>query len=277
MFNKPPLFSIVIANYNGGKFIEQAIQSILSQSNPDFELIIVDGGSTDNSVEIIKKYQHKLAWWISEKDSGQSNAFNKGFAKAKGEFYFWVNSDDLLLPKSLEYAKNAIHKYPDFKWFCANTIFITNKNEIIKCSRGPGWHDFVIENGPIYVFGPTSIFHKELFDETGGFNDELHYTMDTDLWMRFKNNNYKFKRIDRYFWSFRIHKFSKTSHSFSGSPNENFRKEQILISKRNNHPYTRVGYYLQNILKIIGGTYLLAKYDTMQLKGKQINEITSTL
>ncbi len=95
--------------------------------------------------------------------------------------------------------------------------------------------------------------------------------------MRFKNNNYKFKRIDRYFWSFRIHKFSKTSHSFSGSPNENFRKEQILISKRNNHPYTRVGYYLQNILKIIGGTYLLAKYDTMQLKGKQINEITSTL
>jgi len=100
-----------------------------------------------------------------------------------------------LLPKSLEYAKNAIHKYPDFKWFCANTIFITNKNEIIKCSRGPGWHDFVIENGPIYVFGPTSIFHKELFDETGGFNDELHYTMDTDLWMRFKNNNYKFKEL----------------------------------------------------------------------------------
>ena len=91
-----PLLSIVIANYNYGRFLEEAIQSVLSQSCNDYELIIVDGGSTDNSVEIIKKYEDKIAWWVSEKDKGQSDAFNKGFAHAKGKYLTWLNADDIL-------------------------------------------------------------------------------------------------------------------------------------------------------------------------------------
>lgn len=266
-----PLFSIVIANYNGAAFLEDAILSILEQSCNDFELILIDGGSNDNSVNIIKKYEKKLAFWVSEKDSGQSAAFNKGFNKAKGEFFFWINADDLLLPDSIKLAKQNIQKNPTNKWFVANTIFINSQNNIMSCSRGPKWHNLAIKNGPVYVFGPTSIFHRSLFYEAGGFNESLHYTMDTDLWMKFVNNKHQFKRIRHYFWAFRLHKASKTTHSFSGPVNKKYAEERKRIARENKHRYNRFGVLLQLLIKILGGTFCMSKVDTILFKGKSIN------
>jgi len=101
-----PKISIVTPNYNYGHFIEETIRSVLLQGYPNLDYIIVDGGSTDNSVEIIKKYEPWLTYWVSETDKGQVDAINKGFTKATGEIYAWLNSDDLLL--------EAIQKLPDF-------------------------------------------------------------------------------------------------------------------------------------------------------------------
>ena len=97
-----PLLSIVIANYNYGLFLEEAIRSVLVQKCPDVELLVVDGGSSDNSVEIIRRYSDDLAWWVSEKDRGQSNAFNKGFAHANGKYLTWLNADDVMPRGCLE-------------------------------------------------------------------------------------------------------------------------------------------------------------------------------
>jgi glycosyltransferase involved in cell wall biosynthesis len=273
MRNSKPLFSIVIVNYNHGQYLEETIKSILNQDCNDFELIIVDGGSKDKSVEIIKKYEDKLAWWISEKDKGQSDAFNKGFSKAKGEFFFWVNADDILLPNSIKYAKNAVLINPKAMWFAANTIFFSNNGTIKWCSSGPKWVSYFIKNAPIYVFGPSTIFHNELFNLCGGFDENLYFTMDTDLWMRFKNKGFMFKRIPKYFWGFRIHEASKTSHSFFGSTNKDFKKEQLFIAQKNNHQYTKLGFYKQRFLKIILGTFFKSKYDSFRLKGKNIYTI----
>lgn len=267
-----PLFSIVMANYNGGRFIEESILSVLNQSCQDFELIIVDGGSTDNSVEIIKKYENHIAWWVSEKDRGQSDAFNKGFAKAKGEFYFWVNTDDLLLSNSLKYAKNVIRKNSSYKWFAANTIFFDEKGKITKCSRGPSWKEFLFKKAPLTVYGPTSIFHKSIFEKVGGFDENLNYTMDTDLWMRFRNLNLKFKRIRKYFWGFRIHNESKTSHAFSNKPNEHFYNEQNWIAEKNDQQYKKSGYFIQSLYKFFTGIYFQSWLDTICLKGRNINK-----
>jgi glycosyltransferase involved in cell wall biosynthesis len=271
MPNVTPLFSIVMVNFNHGKFIEEAINSVLTQNCQDFELIIVDGGSTDDSVEIIKKYTDKLGWWVSEKDNGQSDAFNKGFSKAKGQFFFWLNADDLLLPGSLEYARNAIKKYPDCLWFTANTIYVSKDNIIRKCARGPEWRNYLLTNAPIYVYGPTSIFHRNLFNKVGKFDTSLNYSMDSELWLRFMKMGIRFKRIHKYFWGFRIHEDSKTSHTFSSKPNDAYLREQEYISKKHNIYISSLGIIKQRIYKFIFGCYLLSFIDSVIYRGKNIN------
>lgn len=103
-------FSIVIANYNSGKYLEDALLSVIKQNYPKVQLIVIDGESKDNSVEIIKKYDAHIDYWVSEKDKGQSDAFNKGFAKAKYDWLFWLNADDFLTQNSLFNLSRLINK-----------------------------------------------------------------------------------------------------------------------------------------------------------------------
>ena len=109
----PPLVSILTPSYNQGRFLEQTIQSVLSQDFPDMEYIIVDGGSTDDSVEIIKRYANRLAWWVSETDQGQTDAINKGFAHASGEIFAWLNSDDTYQPGAITQAVESLLAHPE--------------------------------------------------------------------------------------------------------------------------------------------------------------------
>ena len=118
-----PKFSIVIANYNSDLMLEECLISVFTQTFSDYEIIICDGGSTDNSLNIIKKYADRLSWWCSEKDKGQSDAFNKGFSHASGEFLFWLNADDLLMPNALQNAAEYLESHPSCKWLTFNTLF----------------------------------------------------------------------------------------------------------------------------------------------------------
>ena len=125
-----PLLSIVIANYNYGRFLETAIKSVVEQDGFDkCELIIVDGGSTDNSVEIIKKYEDKITWWVSEKDKGQSDAFNKGFAHANGKLGCWVNADDLLLPGTIKSVIGYISTHNECEWISGGMVFLDSEEK----------------------------------------------------------------------------------------------------------------------------------------------------
>ena len=180
-----PLLSIVIANYNYGRFLEEAIRSVLSQSCDDYELIIVDGGSTDNSVEVIKKYEDKIAWWVSEKDKGQSDAFNKGFARANGKFLTWLNADDVMLPGVIEKLKYASEKHPKCEWFVGGSLWLDEELNIYKCCPSKKFSVLRAKNGLVSVWGPSSFFTKRLLEDAGGVDERLHYTMDTYLWLNF--------------------------------------------------------------------------------------------
>ena len=268
-----PLFSIVIVNFNHGKYLRETIESILCQDCQDFELIIIDGGSKDNSVDIIKSFENNLAYWISEPDRGQSDAFNKGFAQANGEFLFWVNADDFLLPHSLSTAKKVILKNPNSKWFSANTIYFDQEAKIIKCAYGHNWNSYFFKKTPIYVYGPTSIFHKSIWEKVGGFDLDLNYSMDTDLWYKFYEVGIRFKKIPHYFWGFRIHEDSKTSHELVGKPDQKFNLEKKnLLNKHNRKKNTFFTQCQLFMFKVLNGCYLKSIIDTYKFKGKSYKD-----
>lgn len=210
-----PLLTIVIANYNYGRFLEEAIQSIVSQNMGDkVELIICDAASTDNSVEIIKKHADKIAWWCSEKDGGQSAAFNKGFSRASGEWLTWLNADDLLLPGTIEAFAALVARKPNAEWITGNKLAFDSDSRIIKqVYWGPhiqlpfisGQHAFSA------VFGPTTFFKKSLYEKMGPIDEELHYAMDSAYWGLFTVRGVRQTRLNHICWGFRVHGASKTA------------------------------------------------------------------
>jgi glycosyltransferase involved in cell wall biosynthesis len=263
------LFSIVIVNYNSGEYLEQAIQSVIKQTYNNYELIIVDGGSTDNSVDIIKNYSENLTWWVSEPDKGQSDAFNKGFSHASGDYYVWLNADDLMLPKTLEIIYSYIKKYPKYKWFAPNTIYIDKDNIIWMAYKTPSYGKYVLRHGNIEIGSPSTFFHRSLYEKCGPFVEDYHNLMDIDLWLKFINAGYVLKRVNEFGWAFRHHEASKTSSSLKGNPSESFLKERLLVRKANNcHPSFGIRAY-QKIRKVLY-SYPISYYYTKKFGGNNI-------
>jgi len=270
---KSPLFSIVIVNWNHGLFLKECIKSILFQDFKDFELIIIDGGSTDNSLEVIQEFDDGIHYWISEKDSGQSEAFNKGFRISQGEFLLWVNADDILLPGALSVCASVIINNPTCDWIAGNTIFLDSNGQIVKCAKGSRWNDF--NNGGCFipVFGPSSVFRRELLNRVGFFDESLIYSMDTDLWVRFRINGIKFERLNRYIWGFRLHDNSKTAITHSGKRIKKMENEAEVIRARycnNSSGFLRI--MGQRLFRILDLTLLFSFYETIRFRGRHFSE-----
>lgn len=230
-----PLLSIVIANYNYGRFLEEAIQSVISQNMGDkIELIICDAASTDNSVDIIKKYANGLppnvpladwnntqlhtpnsqliTWWCSEKDGGQSAAFNKGFSHAKGEWITWLNSDDIYLPGTLKKFTELVEK-KNAEWVTGNKIhFDSASGKIISVNWGPHLLPPFLKGKNMFsaVFGPTTFWKKSLYNQIGPIDETLHYAMDSEYWGRMTIAGIRQTRLKHICWGFRVHEESKT-------------------------------------------------------------------
>lgn len=268
-----PQFSIIIVNYNYGHYLEQAIMSVLAQTYKDFELIIVDGSSSDCSIDIIKKYTDQLAWWVSEPDKGQSDAFNKGFAKAKGEYYLWLNADDLIFPDTLKTASRYLQLHPNCSWLSGDTVCFAVSGTIQRCLYGPYYNAWLMKQSRIcgIVNGPSSIFSRHLYEEVGGVDQSLHYVMDMDLWMKFVDHGVRLHKIHKYFWGLRIHEESKTSHEDINFPNEDFKKERDMVIKKNERIRTVSELFWFRMWKLFTGTHLRGIYDTWQWRGLPID------
>ena len=268
-----PFFSIVIVNYNSGKYLEQAIQSIIKQSFSNWELIIIDGLSSDNSIDVIKKYENYCSWWVSEPDKGQSDAFNKGFRHAKGVFYTWLNADDLLLPGTLEYIYNYIKQHSKEKWVAVNTIYFDANNKILNCSMGSSHCNFILKHGVLTEVAPSTFFHSDLFAESNGFNVNSHYVMDTDLWIQFVNNGHYYKRINKFGWGFRMHDQSKTAESIvtKNSTTKQILEYEDMLTRNKVLQYGWV-MFLQKIIRIFYSRPISLLF-TLYYKDRDISEI----
>ena len=174
---------MVTPSYNQGQFIEDTIQSVLTQDYPHIEYIVMDGGSTDSTLEILRKYEGRLKW-ISESDRGQSHALNKGFKMAKGTIICWLNSDDLFLPGCISSAVKAFEHNP-----AAGLVYGEGYNmdadggNRVSCNVQPLdlWRLIHRRN---LITQPSAFFKKEVLEAVGYIKEDLHYTMDWDLWIR---------------------------------------------------------------------------------------------
>jgi glycosyltransferase involved in cell wall biosynthesis len=178
-----PLVSIITPSFNQAEFIEDTIQSVIAQDYPHVEYLIVDGGSTDGSVEIIKKYESQIAWWVSEADEGQASAINKGMAKARGDIVAWLNSDVLFLPGTIGKAVEALLANPDAGFVFGDAITIDAHGCPLKELIFPDWglEDLV---GFRIICQPAVFMRREAFQRVNGLDPHYHFMLDHNLWVR---------------------------------------------------------------------------------------------
>jgi glycosyltransferase involved in cell wall biosynthesis len=178
--------SIITPNYNAGKYLEATIKSIISQNYPNLEYIIIDGGSTDNSIDIIKKHEKHINYWTSEPDNGLYDALSKGLSISTGEIMGWLNSDDILHPESL-FTINEVFQLKNVKWIEGIPTTIDEFGRTISVSGFSKWSKFKFWNESYeWIQQESTYWHRDLWDKAGGYiNKNLKLAGDMELWNRF--------------------------------------------------------------------------------------------
>lgn len=225
-----PTISIVTPSYQQGSFIGRTIQSVVDQGYPALQYFVQDGGSSDSTVAVLKQYEDKLSGWASEKDSGQSQAINLGFAHTDGEIMAWLNSDDLLLPGALYAVADYFNRHPDVDVVYGNRLLIDEDDMEIGRWILPG-HDSHVLSWADYVPQETLFWRRRIWEKVGGKIDEsFRFAMDWDLLVRFRDAGAKFGHIPQFLGAFRIHERQKTSAAINeiGHQEMNRIRERIL-------------------------------------------------
>jgi GT2 family glycosyltransferase len=177
------LVSIITPSYNQAAYLEQTIQSVLGQDYPRIEYIVIDGGSTDSSVEIIKKYQDSLSYWVSEADSGQAEAINKGLTRAKGDVIGWINSDDYYMLNTVSVAVRCFEQNPDVVMVYGDMLAIDGSGQTINILR---YKQLSLQDLLCFqIIGQSSVFfRRSALEKTGFLETSLHFMLDHHLWIR---------------------------------------------------------------------------------------------
>lgn len=205
-----PKISIVTPNYNGAEYLEETIKSVVNQNYPNLEYIIIDGGSTDNSVEIIKKYESQITYWISEPDKGMYDAINKGFFKSSGSIMSWINSDDLFAERSLFKVSSVFKNNPNVNWIMGYPTIIDEYNNITWQGQDAKVFNqlffYMNEHTRDFSFiqQESTFWRRNVWEQSGAYlNINYSLSADFDLWLRF------FKHHKLYYFSQQLSSFRK--------------------------------------------------------------------
>jgi glycosyltransferase involved in cell wall biosynthesis len=206
---KHPKISVITPSYNQGQFLEETITSVIGQFYPNLEYIIMDGGSTDNSVEIIKKYEKHLTYWTSAKDGGQASAINAGFARATGDILCWLNSDDTYLPGTLFHVSKMLDTQQGQVLF-GNTYYMT---EGYARARGTDLNEYYPHTRLgycDYITQPSSFWTRNAWSQVGSLHEQYNYVFDWDWFIRAEKKAVYFKPTVKYLSVYRFHADHKT-------------------------------------------------------------------
>ena len=241
-----PKISIITPSFNQVKFLERTIQSVLNQNYENLEYIVIDGGSTDGSVELIKKYQSNISYWVSEKDGGQSEAINKGLRLATGELVAWQNSDDIYLPGAFEEIAKSFVNSRGIDLFIGNMNLIDEEDRIIENLKyvKPTYKSLIAEG--MVLTNQSAFWARGVHKKIGYLNESLHYGFDYDWFLRVLNVG-KGAHINKTLGGLRMHSATKT-HNFQ----ELFKLEyeKILHNKKLSRTQ-KIQYKLRRLLLMI--------------------------
>ncbi|HEY4815327.1 MAG TPA: glycosyltransferase family 2 protein [Chthoniobacterales bacterium] len=231
--------SIVTPSFNQGRYIERTIRSVLLQGYADLEYIVMDGGSADNTLEVLQKYQDRFAYWTSAPDKGQADAIARGLEHSTGEIMAYLNSDDVLAPGTLHFVDRFFSEHPKVDAIYSHRLSIDEHDRVI-------WHWLL----PVHIsymmkrwdFIPqeTCFWRRRLFERAGNIDSSYRFAMDYDLFVRYMKRG-KFQRVNRFLAAFRVHPESKTTKEFKTIGMEEFH----LIWERHQTKWHPHDYFLQ--------------------------------
>ncbi len=232
-----PKISVVVPSYNQGMYLDDCLKSIIGQAYPSLEILVIDGGSTDNSVDIIHSHASSITFWRSERDAGQSSAINEGFARSSGDVLCWLNSDDLYLPGTLSDIARRAPLDPSACWLGYGASIIMREPAdkdgqapfVLPADARP--FDPTVLKYSDYIVQPSSFWTRALWDEAGPLRDDLHYAFDWEWFLRAAVKG-AFAYVPRFYSIYRQHPLHK-----SGQGSEARRKELLEIIDSNAPPY----------------------------------------
>lgn len=268
-----PKITVVTPSFNQAAFLEETILSVLRQRDAIHEYFVLDGGSTDGSVEIIRKYAADLDYWESGPDGGQSSAIIKGFARSTGDVLCWLNSDDVFLPGALAKVRHAMLTHPDWEVVTGYHVQLDGDSRIELCYRAPKQTRGMARWGELHVCQQTCFFTKKLYLRSGGLDSKLHYAMDMDLWLRMLCCDGVWGHVPAYLAGYRWH---PTSKGMTAWPK--FVAENELI-------YTRypefaasagkrlAGRCLYRGFQLASGRHIGAQLDTVRWRHRKVTDI----
>lgn len=275
------ILSVIVPSFNSNRFIRECLESLRQEYVDGVEYLLIDGGSADSTMTIVREFNGLFAAIISEKDGGQSDAINKGFSMATGRYFTWLNSDDALCPGALALIVRFLKRKSGL-WYSANYIYVDADSKVVRCCQSSGFQRAVLRFGVLSVYGPSSIIHRDLFREAGRLRTDFHYCMDVEYWWRFVQMGHQYEKIPVYLWALRLHDGAKTASAVDSSlgvvPAR--MKEEAQIIKKTYYPKTsyldlKYGIYLARCLRVINFSLVWSMVHTLKYKEQSVREFPS--
>jgi glycosyltransferase involved in cell wall biosynthesis len=267
-----PRVTIVTPSYNQAEFLEETLRTVLLQNYPNLEYIVMDGGSKDGSVDIIRKYEKHLSYWTSEKDGGASDAIARGFQRATGSILAYLNSDDPYLPGAINSVVRVFQEHPRSSVVFGNTYWTDPNGDVLAERRQtPFWPASYLYGGTD-MQQPSTFWKRDLYIKAGGMDPTFTFAFDTDLFCRFIACQAQFRHLKRFLSCYRIHPESKSSTLMDRRSQELVKIRAVHLQHAFHSPY---GHLIRNLGRVHRGFWYFMQGDLTWLLSRVPDRIAA--